>query len=158
MAGESSESWLGAVTAVLELTASGRPDLLAFQLETILNSPMRFAVYELASSFGVSYEQMELVLRKACADVDTLEKRRGRWSDLESVLESPNVSAIYQVCKARSSRVSGLERRRLEGVLRKLKKVRDQARDRAWIETFIERPQTGSKPASRDRPTRGKSI
>ena len=83
---------------------------------------------------------------KALADLNELEKRRGGWRDPRKILEFPNVPALYYTCRARVGRISGVgRRRRLEGILRKLKVARDQARDRAWIEDFIGLPQTSSR-------------
>lgn len=131
----------GAVAAVLELTGSERPELLDFQLETFLNSPMRFAVLELSAAFDVSREKLAVTVYKACQDLDRLEKRRGVWRDPALVLESPNVAALYYVCAARLGRVAAAgRRRRLEGTCRKLEQAYELARNRAWIEAFIGPP------------------
>ena len=131
----------GAIVAALELTASERPELLDFLLETFLNSPMRFAVLELANAFDVPQGKLALTFYKACVDLDKLEKLRRVWRDPAQVLEAPNVAALYQTCSARVGRVAGLtRRRRLEGLCLKLERAWEQARDRAWIEAFIGPP------------------
>lgn len=138
----------GAVVAVLELTASECPELLDFQLETFLNSPMRFAVLELTTAFDVPHEKLALTVYKACLDLDKLEKRRGAWRDPAQVLESPNVAALFQLCSARMGRVTAVtRRRRLEAVCRKLGQAWELARDRAWIEAFIGPPLPGKGAA-----------
>ncbi len=130
-----------AIAATLELTATERPELLDFQLEAFLNSPMRFAVLELANAFGVPREKLALTAYKACLDLDKLEKRRGVWRNPAQVLESPNVAALYQLCSARQGRVPGItRRRRLEAICQKLELAWELARDRAWIEAFIGPP------------------
>ena len=131
----------GAIVAALELAASERPELLDFLLETFLNSPMRFAVLELATALGVPERKLALTFYKACLDLDKLEKLRLVWRDPAQVLEAPNVAALHQICRARMGRVDGIaRRRRLEGLGLKLERAWEQARDRAWIEAFIGAP------------------
>lgn len=135
------ESPLQGLVAVLELIASSRPDLLDLQLETLLNSVMRFGVRELAGVLDVPVERMGLTVYRACLDLDRLEKRRGAWRDPGKVLESPNVAALVRVCEARVGRVRRVvRRRRLEGILCKLEQAHELAMSRAWIEEFIGPP------------------
>lgn len=130
-----------ATAAVLELIAAEQPDLLDFQLEAFLNSAIRFAVRELAASFGVPLEQMGLTVYKASRDLDRLEKRRGPWRDPAKILESPNVAALVHLCCARGGRVRAVNRRRkLDAILRKLERAHELTRSRAWIEDFIGPP------------------
>ena len=96
---------LQAVVAALELAASERPQLLDFELDTFLNSPIQFAVRELASVFGVPLEQVGRTVYKACLDLDKLGRRRGAWKDPGETLESPNVAALLHLCQARVGRV-----------------------------------------------------
>ncbi len=139
-----------AVVAVLELVASGRPEMLEFQLETLLNSPMGFAVHDLASDLDVPWERVSFTLYRACLDLDRLEKRRGAWRDPEKILQSPNIAALRHVCRARQGRVTGVARRRqLDVTLRRLERAHALARSRAWIEDFIG-PPAGSRGEARD--------
>lgn len=143
----SSESWFGAVIAVLEMTASWRPDLLEFQLETYLNSPMRFVVFELASILEIQHDQVGPALRRASVQVDRWVKRGGSGQPpVETIRQSRNLSAVLQVCRARIGRVSGIERRRLEKLLEELERARFTSGDRSWIETFIGRSKGGTEP------------
>lgn len=129
------------LVALIELAASERPQLLDLQLDTVLNSPMRFAAHNLASDFGVPVDQIGVTISRACHHLDRLEKRRGHWRDPSAILESPNVAALLQVCEARLEHVSGKQRqRRLEAILRKLEQAHERARTRAWIEAFLDPP------------------
>lgn len=139
-----------ATAAVLELIAAEQPELLDFQLEAFLNSALRFAVCELAAVFGVPLEKVGFVVYKATRDLDRLEQRRGAWRDPAKILESPNVAALAQLCRARGGRVRTVHRRRkLEAILRKLERSQDLARSRAWIEDFIG-PPLPTRPEVRD--------
>ena len=129
------------VVDLLELTATERPELLEFHVETLLNSVMGFAVHQLAADFGVPLEKVGLTLYQASQDVDRLVKRRGVWRNPAQVLESPNVSALLYLCRARAHRLHGTARqRRLDVILRKLERADELARSRAWIEDFIGPP------------------
>lgn len=141
--GSSAES----VTALLELTASQRPELLGLQLQTVSTSAMRSTLYELAHTFDVPPERVRATVAKACQDLDRLEGQRGKgWRDPKKVLEAPNVAALFHLCRARVGRIStGRRRRHLESIVRKLKLARDLDRNRAWIEDFIGLPQTTSR-------------
>ena len=135
------EDAAGAVIALLEVTASGHSSLLEFQLQTILNSPARFAIYDLASAFDVSHEQVGHVVYRACTDLDRLERRRDPWKDPAKILASPNLAALLHVCHARLNRVQKLaRRRRIETILRRIERAHELARSRAWIEAFIGEP------------------
>ncbi len=139
-----------AVTELLELTATARPELLDFQFDALLNSPVRFAVRDLASTFGVPREKLAITVYRACQDLDKLTATRRVWSDPGQVLESPNVAALYHLCQARRGRTSGSKRGRLEITLRRLSKAHQLLQSRQWIEEFIGRPR--SKP--QDKPNR----
>ncbi len=130
---------LPSVVGVLELTASGgRPELLNFLLETMLNSTMRFAVQGLASDFDVPIEEIGVTIHQACHHLDQLVKMRGHWRDPKTVLQSPNIAALFHVARARGERVSGAARcRRLEAIQRKLERAHERAQTRAWIEAFL---------------------
>ncbi len=128
----------GAVTELLELTASGLPQRLGYQLELVLKSPARSGVYELAAAFDVSHDQVGQAVYQACKDLDRLERHRGRWRDPAKVLDSPNLTALLYVCQARLHRVSKLARQtRLTRILRRVDRAHERARSRAWIEAFI---------------------
>ena len=103
------DSSIEGTIAVLELIASERPQLLDLQLDTVLNSPMRFAAHNLASALGVPVEQMGATIYQACHHLDRLEKRRGHWRDPSAVLESPNVAA-------RKGSSAAVQRRFLDGI------------------------------------------
>ncbi len=136
-----SEDTTDSVVALLEVTASGHPRLVDFQLRTILNSPARSAVYDLASAFNVPHDQVGQTVYKACIDLDRLERRRGAWRDPAKIIGSPNLAALLHVCHARLNRVTKLAReRRLETTLHRVKRAYEIARSRAWIEAFIGEP------------------
>ncbi len=135
------ENTTGAVVALLEVTASGNPRLVDFQLYTILNGPARSAIYDLASAFDVAHDQVGRTVHQACVDLDRLERRRGTWRDPAEILGSPNLAALSYVCHARLSRVTKLAReRKLEKILRRIERAYELARSRAWIEAFIGEP------------------
>ncbi len=147
--GEPKSQAMTAVVELLELTASNRPELLDFQLDTLLNSPVRFAVRNLASTLDVSIGKVAVTIYRACNELDQLTMMRRVWSDPGQVLESPNVAGLYHVCQARLGRTSGPKRGRLEITLRRLRKANDLLQRRQWIEDFIGRP----APAPKDEPT-----
>lgn len=134
------------VAAILELTASEQPELLGLQIHILVNSPMRFAVDQLAAHFGVASSEMGATVFQACHDLEKLERRGSRWRDPGEVVEHPNLAALCEMCRARSCRVMGLtRRRRLEAVLRRLRGALELARSRAWIEAFIGPPRAGTQ-------------
>ena len=138
MTDERREFSLEAAVVALELAASECPPLLDFLLETISNSPMRFAAFVLASDLSVPLDEVGPTIYRASLGLDKLEKRRGAWRDPGEILESPNIAALRHLCKARAGRVSGTTRRRWLGViLRRLQKAHELARFRARIEAFI---------------------
>ncbi len=142
-----------AVVELLELTASCRPELLDFQLDALVNSPVRYAVRDLASIMGVAREKIAITIYRACQDLDKQSATRRVRSDPTQVLDSPNVAALYHVCKARLSRTTGAKRGRLEINLRRLGKAYQLLKGRRWIEDFIGRPlpPAGSKAQPADR-------
>ncbi|MCP3963414.1 MAG: hypothetical protein GY719_36725 [bacterium] len=141
MANEIRDRSVEAVVAILELIGSEHPQLLDFQLDTLVHSTTRFAVHELASAFAVRVPQVGQTIHKACLDLDTLERRRAGWKDPALILQTPNVVALLHVCRARVGRVADRYRRRkLEVIERRLRAVQELARSRAWIEEFIGPP------------------
>lgn len=137
--------------AVLELTASQRPELMDFQLEALNTSRHGMAVYELASAFGVRPEFVGRTVLAACGDLDSLEKARNAWREPGQILEAPNIAALRTVCEARLSRVPGLgHRRRLAVILRKIGEAQEFARVRGLIESFIEGGPDGPGMAGQD--------
>ncbi len=137
---------MAAVVDLLELTATGRPELLDFQLDSLRNSPMRFAVLDLASVAGVPEHEIAAAIYRACQDLDKLTATRRVWRDPGDVLPSPNVAALHHVCHARLGRTQGPKRGRLEITLRRLRKAHELLKSRAWIEDFLGHP----LPQSRD--------
>ena len=130
-----------AISAILELTASGRPQLLGFQLEALLNCPQRYALQQLAVELDVPAEKLARAIYQARLDLDRLEKRRGVWRDPGEILDSPNVPALLSLCRARLGRIaSDQRRRRLEVIARRLEAAHELARSRAWIVEFIGEP------------------
>ncbi len=128
------EACLGA----LEVIASEQPELLEFQAQTLLNSTMGFAVRELGAALEVAPENVGQAVSRACTDLDRLAKHRRTWRDPAEILDSPNLTALLYVCRARLDRTSPPTlRRRLEKVLRRLESAYGLARSRAWIEDFI---------------------
>ncbi len=127
------------VAAMMELVASQRPDLLPIYLDMVSNSPARFAVLELASDLGVR-EPRDLypVVLKISADLDRLERKRTGWRHPQQIVHEPNVGGLLYFCYARMNNVAGISRRRrLEIIARKLQRVYDQEKTRAWITNFI---------------------
>ena len=136
-----------AVAAMLELVTSQRPDLLPAYLDMASNSPARFAVLELASELGIrDADDFYPTLLKIVADLDRLERRRGGWKHPRQIVQNPNIAGLLYFCRARISNVSGIgRRRRLEVMARKLQRVHDREKTRAWITDFIG---TSGRPAS----------
>ena len=128
-----------AMAAMLELVASQRPDLLPAYLDMASNSPARFAVLELASDVDVrDANDFYPTLLKIVADLDRLERRRGGWKHPRQVVRNPNVGGLLYFCRARIQNVAGIgRRRRLEVMARKLQRVYDREKTRAWITDFI---------------------
>lgn len=136
------------LVAILELVASEHPEVLDFQLETLLNSVMRSAVLQLAADLGVPLAKLGQTVYRASLDLDRLEKRRGVWRDPVRILESPNVAALLHVCAARAGRVQGVVRRRkLEMILR------SSSGPTTWLD-----PGRGSRRSSARRLHRGRKL
>ncbi len=127
------------IAGMLELVASQRPDLLPIYLDMVANSPARFAVLELASDLNVRETQdLHPVVLKISADLDRLERRRTGWRHPRQIVSSPHVGGLLYFCRARIQNVPGIaRRRRLEVMSRKLQRVYDQEKTRAWINDFI---------------------
>ena len=127
------------IAAMLELVATQRPDLLPVYLDLAANSPARFAVLELATELAVRETQdLYPVVLKICADLDRLERRRAGWKHPRQIVTDPNIGGLLYFCNARIQNVVGIaRRRRLEVMSRKLQRVHDQERTRAWITDFI---------------------
>ena len=152
MTHEMNEQAMTAVANLLELIATDRPELLDLQQDTLLNSPLQFAVRNLAAAFGVPQDRVAATVYRACQDLDKLTATRRVWSDPAQVLESPNVAALYHVCYGRLGRTAGPKRGRLEITYRRLRKAHELQRSRDWIEAFIGRPRppVASEPRSAD--------
>ncbi len=127
------------IAAMMELVASQRPDLLPVYLDMVANSPARFAILELAKDFGVREPQdLYPVLLKISSDLDRLERKRTGWRHPKQIVAKPNVTGLLYLCNARIQNVAGISRRRrLEIMARKLQRVYDQEKTRAWITDFI---------------------
>ncbi len=128
-----------AVAAMLELVASRRPDLLPAYLDMASNSPARFAVLELVADVGLrDSPDPYRGLLKIMADLDQLERRRGGWTHPRQIVSHPNVGALLYFCRARIQNAAGIgKRRRLEVMARKLQRVHEREKTRAWINEFI---------------------
>ena len=134
-----------ASAAILEAIGSEHPELIDFQAQALLNSTMSFAVRKLAEELAVEPEKVGDAVALACTQLDQLEKYRRAWRDPAQVLASPNVPALFWVCRARVHRVSPPTRRyKLERILRRLEAAYEIVRARAWIDDFI-----GPLPARR---------
>lgn len=127
------------IAGMLELVASHRPELLPIYLDMVANSPARFAILELATDLKVrEVQDLSPVVLKIIADLDRLEKRRTGWRHPEQIVTQPNVVGLLFFCHARTHNVPGIaRRRRLEVMARKLKRVHEQERTRAWIDDFL---------------------
>lgn len=127
------------VAAMLELVTSQRPDLLPEYLDMAANSPARFIVLELATDLDVrDVHDLYPVVLKISADLDRLERRRTGWRHPKQIVANPKVGGLLYFCRARIQNVPGIaRRRRLEVMARKLERVYDQERTRAWITDFI---------------------
>ncbi len=127
------------IASMMELVASQRPDLLPIYLDMIANSPARFAILELASDLGVQEVQdLYPVVLKISADLDRLERKRTGWRHPHQIVPNANVRGLLYFCNARIQNVAGISRRRrLEIIARKIQRVHDQEKTRAWITDFI---------------------
>ena len=127
------------IASILELVASQRPDLLPIYLDTVTNSPARFAVLELAAKLGVKAGQdLYRMVLKIVTDLDRLEGKRTGWRHPRQIITTPNIVGLLYFCRARIQNVPGIaRRRRLEIMARKLQRVYDQERTRDWIHDFI---------------------
>ncbi len=129
---------LEASAAILEAIGREHPELIEFQAQALLNSTMSFAVRKLAEEFAVPPEKIGDAVSLACTQLDQLEKYRRTWRDPAQVLASPNLPALFWVCRARVHRVSPPTRRyRLERIQRRLEAAYEITRTRAWIDDFI---------------------
>ncbi len=124
---------------MMELVASQRPDLLPIYLDMVSNSPARFAVLELAKDLGVrEVPDLYPVVLKISTDLDRLERKRTGWRHPQQIVHDPNVGGLLYFCNARIQNVVGISRRRrMEIMGRKLQRVYDQEKTRAWITDFI---------------------
>ncbi len=124
--------------AVLEIVASEQPQLIEFQVQALLDSPLSFALRELAATFGVAPRDVGEPVVRACAHLDRLERYRRTWRDPAEVVDSPNLAALVSVCRARIRRASQPKRRqKLERILRRVEPAQGLARTRAWIDNFL---------------------
>ncbi len=129
---------------LLEVTASGHPQLLDFQVKLLMNGPARSAVYELATAFDVPHDEVGETVHRACLGLDRLERRQGAWRNPAKILGSLNLAALFYVCQARRNRIMKLGRQRqLETIHRRVERAYELARSRAWIEEFIGAPLPG---------------
>jgi hypothetical protein len=129
---------IAASTAVLELVASEQPRLLAFQVHVLRNSPMSFAVEQLATAFAVPADKLGEAILRACKHLDRMETHRGAWRSPSSVVKEPNLAALHHVCAARLARTTNAKhRQRLLVIQRRIVAAYEQARTRAWLEDFL---------------------
>ncbi len=124
--------------AVIEIVASEQPDLIEFHVQALRNSPVSFAMRELATDFDVAPEDVGEAVGRACIHLDRLERHRRAWRDPTEVVESPNLAALVAVCRARIRRASPPKRRqKLERILRRVEPAYQLAQTRAWLDDFI---------------------
>ncbi len=127
-----------ATLAILEIVASEQPELLEFQAQALLNSTMSFALRDLAATFDVAPEDVGDAACRACTHLDRLERHRRTWRDPAELLDSPNLSALVSVSRARIRRTSPPARRqKLERIQRRVEAAYKLARTRAWVDAFI---------------------
>lgn len=128
---------LDQVTRLLELVATQQPDLLFLVIDMASHSPFRFAILELASTFGTTPERLASVLHTTCLNLDRLEARR-KWKHPYDVLPQANLRGLLYLCRARRIRVSAVTRsRRLAMIARKLEQAYRSERTQRWIEDFL---------------------
>ncbi len=143
-----SRPWLApaeATLALLEIVGSKQPTLIEFQTQALLDSPLSFALRELAATFGVAPEDVGEAVGRACTHLARLERHRRTWRDPAEVVESPNLAALVSVCRARIRRTSPAKRRqKLERILRRIEPAHRLVQTRAWIDDFL-----GPLPAER---------
>ncbi len=134
-------AWLApaeSTLTVLEIVASEQPDLIEFLAQSLVGSPVSFAIRELAATFGVAPEDVGETVGRACTHLDCLERHRRAWRQPAEVVESPNLAALVTVCRARIRRASPPKRRlKLERILRRIEPAHRLARTRAWIDDFL---------------------
>ncbi len=123
---------------ILELIASEQPRCLDFHVHVLCNSTMSFAAEKIATELGVPPERLGKEIARACMDLDRLEKHNRTWRDPVKVLGSPNLGALWYLCRARLNRVEKINRqRRLERIERRVEAAYKLARTRNWIDAFL---------------------
>ncbi len=130
--------------ATLETLASECPALLGYAVRTLLASPARPDLLNLAHRWGAEPKQLAATVLNASTGLDQIERRRGRWSTPRQVINGPQLPptlALLQLAIIRAERVAGAaRRRRLSGIIRKLSRAHDAETQRARIQSFLRPP------------------
>lgn len=126
------------VLEVLELAVSeGRPALL-LPVASFLGCASPGAV-ELAKARNVRPAALAATVRRAIAELDHLEKRRGWWKAKD--VQISNVWAVYDLADVRAARVQQVGRRqKLLNICRKLESSAERERIRSRIVSFLGEP------------------
>ncbi len=133
------------VLGLLELVASEHPDLLGPLLEALEHSPASRGLAEVAEVWGMRPEDRDddlgAVAVRASKHLDRLERRRTGWRHPGQVVDAPNVYALLDFANARRGRVDGIARaRRLDILMRKIKRVVEIERQRRQLDAFLREP------------------
>ena len=147
-----------ALTGLLEITASQRPDLLPVLVEILQNSVAWHPVAELAHRWGVKEETADRekaadalvrTLNIATAKLSRMERLRGRWRAIRPVereqpqpwqgvtVTVPSVAAVVYLARARATRSSAAKSAKLERIIRNLEPVIPDERAGRLIEELM---------------------
>ncbi len=143
---------LDPLVALLEVTASERPDLLSSQLNVLETSPHCFGLLKLADLWGIEAKDLLRLVVKTALHLDRLEARNGPRLTTNYVLRQPHLLALYHLAVQRRDRVTGgpvRRRRRLTEICQRLEAGLEAASERRRIEAFIGAP---PKPAGASDP------
>jgi len=132
---------------LLEVVASGRPDLLRPLIADLEYSPAGGALAELARAWRTA--KLAQLAATTARHLDQLERKRlSAWRRPSQVVETPNVPALASFAGSRRGRVSEIARsRRLELLAMKLERVAEGERRRQVVESFLSEPAPPIDPA-----------
>ena len=130
-----------AVVAVIELVASEQGVLTPWLLDMLSNSPVRYAILNLATDWQTGdIAGLAAVAQKAAQDLDRLERRR-HWSHPRQVVTEPHLPALYSFARLRNERIrKGGRKKRLEIIGRTLGRLYGRERQKRKIEAFLSEP------------------
>lgn len=133
------------LVALLELTASQRPEILSWLVTTAAHSPASYMLVQLAEEWGTAPGEVGRMATRATEQLNLLERSR-RMPETESP-EEPDLAAMLYLAIERHERISSVRRKRqLKKIARRLAGVLEDAWQRRRIESFIGVAE-GGKPA-----------